>query len=147
MRAAANSNRESASAGENTPAGATRQTEPSREFFERQAFEAFRAFVAAFQRLMVSPMPVAESLAPRALALSAAEASVGAPRVDTAVSDVMNAEDVAAYLGVDRDTVYDYAARGVIPNQRVGKRLLFRRGALVQWLDSSLCKATSTRKG
>lgn len=25
--------------------------------------------------------------------------------------------------------------------------LIFRRGALVAWLDSSLCKATSTRKG
>jgi len=49
--------------------------------------------------------------------------------------------------GVDRNTVYDYANRGVIPHQRLGKRILFRRGALVAWLDSSLCKVTSTRKG
>src|SRR5690348_5339962 len=61
--------------------------------------------------------------------------------------DVMTADEVAAFLGVDRNTVYDYAGRGVIPHQRLGKRLLFRRGALVSWLDSSLCKATSTRKG
>ena len=60
--------------------------------------------------------------------------------------DVMTADEVAAFLGVDRNTVYDYAARGVIPHQRLGKRILFRRGALVSWLDAS-CKATSTRKG
>ena len=61
--------------------------------------------------------------------------------------DVMTADEVAAFLGVDRNTVYDYANRGVIPHQRLGKRILFRRGALVSWLDSSLCKVTSTRKG
>ncbi len=60
--------------------------------------------------------------------------------------DVMTADEVAAFLGVDRNTVYEYANRGVIPHQRLGKRILFRRGALVSWLDSA-CKATSTRKG
>jgi len=64
----------------------------------------------------------------------------------SAESDVMNADEVAAFLGVDRTTVYDFAGRGEIPHQRLGKRLLFRRGALVSWLDSSLCKATLTRK-
>jgi excisionase family DNA binding protein len=60
--------------------------------------------------------------------------------------DVITADEVAAFLGVDRNTVYEYAGRGVIPHQRLGKRILFRRGALVSWLDAS-CKATSTRKG
>jgi excisionase family DNA binding protein len=60
--------------------------------------------------------------------------------------DVITADEVATFLGVDRNTVYDYAGRGVIPHQRLGKRILFRRGALVSWLDAS-CKATSTRKG
>lgn len=62
-------------------------------------------------------------------------------------SDVLTADEAAAFLGVDRNTVYDYANRGVIPHQRLGKRILFRSGALVAWLDSSLCKVTSTRKG
>ena len=60
--------------------------------------------------------------------------------------DVMTADEVAAFLGVDRNTVYDYAGRGVIPHQRLGKRILFRRGGLVSWLDAS-CKVASTRKG
>jgi excisionase family DNA binding protein len=61
-------------------------------------------------------------------------------------SEIMTADDVAEFLGVDRNTVYEYAGRGAIPHQRLGKRILFRRGALVSWLDAS-CKATSTRKG
>ena len=65
-------------------------------------------------------------------------------RPTEAASEIMTADEVAAFLGLDRNTVYDYAGRGVIPHQRIGKRILFRRGALVSWLDS--CKATSTRK-
>ena len=64
---------------------------------------------------------------------------------DKADAQVMSAEDVAAFLGVDRNTVYDYAGRGTIPCRRLGKRLLFHRAALVSWLDP--CKAASTRKG
>lgn len=101
----------------------------SREFLERQAFEAFKAFVFAFQRLIESPNAPPEPVAVIA---------------DT-TRDVMTADEVAEFLGVDRNTVYDFASRGVIPHQRLGKRLLFRRGAVVAWLDTSLCNATPTR--
>lgn len=105
----------------------------SREFLERQAFEAFKAFALAFQQLVTcDAVP----------ALASVEPTERDP-----TSDVLTADEAAAFLGVDRNTVYDYAGRGVIPHQRLGKRLIFRRGALVAWLDSSLCKATSTRKG
>jgi excisionase family DNA binding protein len=67
------------------------------------------------------------------------------PTPTEASSEIMSADEVAAFLGLDRNTIYDYAGRGVIPHQRIGKRILFSRGALVSWLDS--CKATSTRKG
>lgn len=67
------------------------------------------------------------------------------PPTEQVSKEIMTADEVAAFLGVDRNTVYDYANREVIPHQRLGKRILFRRGALVSWLDS--CKATSTRKG
>ena len=59
-------------------------------------------------------------------------------------AEVMSAEDVAAFLGVDRNTVYDYAGRGTIPCRRLGKRLLFHRPVLVSWLDP--CRAALTRK-
>ena len=98
----------------------------SRELMDRIAAEVFRGVVTAIQGVLRGEAPQPPS----------------APE-----SDVMNADEVAAFLGVDRTTVYDFAGRGEIPHQRLGKRLLFRRGALVSWLDSSLCKATSTRKG
>jgi excisionase family DNA binding protein len=50
-------------------------------------------------------------------------------------SDVLTAEEVAEFLGLDRKTVYEYAGRGEIPCQRLGKRMLFSRAALVAWLS------------
>lgn len=105
----------------------------ARALLEREAFEAFKAFVIAFQHLVTCDVPPTPVLIE--------------PRAPEPISDVLTADEAAAFLGVDRNTVYDYAGRGVIPHQRLGKRLIFRRGALVAWLDSSLCKATSTRKG
>lgn len=110
-----------------TAVAANANVAPSREFLERQAFEAFKAFVFAFQRVIESPNPSAEPV----------------PLVaDATTRDVMTADEVAEFLGVDRNTVYDFASRGVIPHQRLGKRLLFRRGAVVAWLDTSLCRST-----
>lgn len=104
---------------------ANANAEPSRAFLERQAFEAFKAFALAFQRLIESPSTTVSLVA-----------------VPDTTKDVMTADEVAEFLGVDRNTVYDFASRGVIPHQRLGKRLLFRRGAVVAWLDTSLCTAT-----
>lgn len=59
--------------------------------------------------------------------------------------EVMGAEETAAFLGVDRKTVYEYAARGKIPCRRLGKRLLFSRRALVVWLAE--CKSAPHRRG
>jgi excisionase family DNA binding protein len=55
--------------------------------------------------------------------------------------EIMSADEVAAWLKVDRKTLYSAAARGEIPHQRLGKRLLFNRAALVSWL----AHARSTR--
>src|SRR5689334_18433598 len=58
---------------------------------------------------------------PAALPLQAAQPSGSGPEPEP---EVMTADQVAAFLGVDRNTVYDYAGRGVIPHQRLGKRML-----------------------
>jgi excisionase family DNA binding protein len=60
-------------------------------------------------------------------------------------AEVMNADEVAAFLRVDRKTVYDYAARGELPFRRLGRRLLFSRSALVAWLGA--CKVASRAHG
>jgi excisionase family DNA binding protein len=48
--------------------------------------------------------------------------------------ECMKAREVATYLGVNRKTVYEYAARKVIPCQRLGRRFVFSRPALAAWL-------------
>jgi len=64
---------------------------------------------------------------------------------EVATREGMNADEVGAFLGLNRKTVYEYAGRGQIPHQRLGKRLVFSRTALVAWL--STCKAASARTG
>ena len=51
--------------------------------------------------------------------------------------DCMNALELASWLRVDRKTVYEYAARNVIPCRRLGRRLVFHRPAVAEWLGRS----------
>lgn len=90
----------------------------------------------AFQRLVESP---------NAPNVPTAQLQPVPTIADPPAKDVMTADEVAIFLGVDRNTVYDFASRGVIPHQRLGKRLLFRRGAVVAWLDTSLCNVMPPR--
>ena len=48
--------------------------------------------------------------------------------------EILSADEVASWFGVDRKSVYNAIARGSIPHQRLGKRVLFHRNALVSWL-------------
>ena len=58
--------------------------------------------------------------------------------------DVMSADEVAAFLRLDRKTVYSAAATGEIPCRRLGRRLLFFRRALESWLETP-ANSASTR--
>ena len=51
--------------------------------------------------------------------------------------EILTADDVAELLGLNRKTVYDAARRGQIPHRRVGRRLLFERGSIVDWLRNT----------
>jgi excisionase family DNA binding protein len=61
---------------------------------------------------------------------------------DTNEGDVLTADEVAGILRVDRKTVYDAAGRGEMPHRRLGKRMVFSRAALLDWLA---CKGPSER--
>jgi excisionase family DNA binding protein len=50
-----------------------------------------------------------------------------------ALDEVMTADEVATYLGVDRSTVYESVARGEIPHKRLGRRVIFRRETISAW--------------
>jgi excisionase family DNA binding protein len=51
--------------------------------------------------------------------------------------ECMTANELARYLRVNRKTVYEYAAQNIIPCRRLGRRLLFHRGAVTAWLARS----------
>jgi excisionase family DNA binding protein len=55
--------------------------------------------------------------------------------------ECMTAKELASWLRVDRKTVYEYAARKVIPCRRLGRRLVFSRSAIATWLA---CVSTGT---
>lgn len=49
-------------------------------------------------------------------------------------ADVMSAAEVAALLGVAKTTVEDWARRGVLPSRKRGRRRLFLRWEVEEWL-------------
>lgn len=59
--------------------------------------------------------------------------------------EIMKVEEVAEFLRLDRNSVYEYTNRGLLPHRRVGRRLLYSRSALIVWLGT--CKTASDRKG
>lgn len=49
--------------------------------------------------------------------------------------EVMDIRQAADYLGVSADSLYRYAAEGVIPGFRLGNRWRFKKSRLDQWMD------------
>ena len=47
---------------------------------------------------------------------------------------ILTADELAELLGVNRKTIYDAVQRGEIPHRRLGRRVLFERGAVLAWL-------------
>lgn len=73
------------------------------------------------------------------LARSSENASPAPP---SSQRNAMSADEVAAFLDVDRKTVYAAVLRNEIPHRRLGKRILFSRDALALWLRGT-CKGSS----
>jgi excisionase family DNA binding protein len=80
-----------------------------------------------------------ESLGTTPSPASYTEASSTAVRAENpgVEHECMTAEELASWLRVNRKTVYEYAARNVIPCRRLGRRLVFLRPAVVAWLARS----------
>lgn len=71
-----------------------------------------------------------------AAALAAVDRHLAPVATPVAPPDVMTVREVAAFLRLDRKTIYDAATRGELPARRVGRRVLVSRAALVAWLAS-----------
>lgn len=46
--------------------------------------------------------------------------------------------EVAEYLGVSKDTIYIMAREKRIPHFRIGSRVLFKRNAIDEWIESQM---------
>lgn len=56
---------------------------------------------------------------------------------DTCIDDtpsIMTAKEAAELLGIHHTTLYESAKQGQIPCRRIGRRYIFERRALIDWL-------------
>lgn len=58
------------------------------------------------------------------------------------IPETLTVREVAAFLRVDRKTVYTAVARNQIPFRRIGRKIRFHRAALALWLQGT-CKRSS----
>jgi excisionase family DNA binding protein len=65
--------------------------------------------------------------------------------MDNAIeNEVMNVDEVAVFLRINRKTVYEAVAARKIPHQRLGRRILFSKSALLQWLTGRVGETATT---
>ncbi|MGH9885556.1 MAG: helix-turn-helix domain-containing protein [bacterium] len=48
--------------------------------------------------------------------------------------EVLTVEEAAKLLRVNRNTVYEAVARRALPHRRLGRRIVFSKAALLEWL-------------
>ena len=53
----------------------------------------------------------------------------------TALREVMDIRQAAAYLGISADSLYRYASEGVVPAFKLGNRWRFKRDLLDRWME------------
>ncbi|MDI6709473.1 MAG: helix-turn-helix domain-containing protein [Bacillota bacterium] len=49
--------------------------------------------------------------------------------------ETIDADEVAAMTGLSAWSIYNLVRRGEIPHIRVGRRVLFRRSSILNWLE------------
>lgn len=57
----------------------------------------------------------------------------------------ISAKEAGAILGISAWTLYEWVKAGEIPHIKIGKRVLFRRQTLLEWLDRK--EAESVQEG
>lgn len=71
----------------------------------------------------------------------------GAPRVRIeSASRLLEAEDVANYLGMRTDWVYREVRAGRLPHIRLGRAVRFRRESIDAWIESRERGASTRRR-
>jgi len=59
----------------------------------------------------------------------------------------LSVDDIAAYLGVKRDTIYDWIERRNMPAHKVGRLWKFQKEEIDQWVKSGSADSRKKRRG
>jgi len=51
--------------------------------------------------------------------------------------DVLNIEELSAYLRIPKSTLYKLVREGKIPSQKIGRHWRFRKEAIDRWLEET----------
>lgn len=54
----------------------------------------------------------------------------------------MTVAEAASYIGVSKDLIYQSVRENSIPNIKLGRRILFRKSALDNWMDQQESDST-----
>jgi excisionase family DNA binding protein len=57
--------------------------------------------------------------------------------------DIMNVDEVATFLFISKSTLYQYVMNRKIPHFKVGKKLYFKRGDLLNWIQDGKVKTVT----
>ena len=60
--------------------------------------------------------------------------------VNVSEKDVMKTKEAAAFLGISPYDLRRYARRGMLPARKLGKRWLFHKAHLIEWLKGEYGK-------
>ena len=58
------------------------------------------------------------------------------PGEDNKIEPYMTVEDVCKYFSSTKETVYRWIKKNKMPAYRIGKRWMFRRSAIDEWVKS-----------
>lgn len=61
-----------------------------------------------------------------------------ASTIDSSSDEIMDVEQVAAFLRVNRKTIYNAVACARIPHRRLGRRIVISKQAVLDWLKGGL---------
>ena len=87
------------------------------------------------------PDPVIEAIAQRVVATLRPLLV----RKQDAIDAILTVDQLAGYLGIGKQRVYEAVSRKAIPYFKVGKSLRFKRSAIDKWIESQSVPVVSPR--
>lgn len=57
------------------------------------------------------------------------------PQVLNIEDEIMNSSDAARFLSISRVTLVDWLKKGIVPHRQEGRRLLFSKRELLDWVQ------------